>query len=73
MRQKIMTALEGIRVHLQADGGDVEFVDYVDGVVSVRLTGACHGCPHAMVTLRHGIERQLKEAFPEIVAVEKVD
>ena len=57
---------------LQADGGDLEFVDYVDGVVQLRLKGACHGCPSASITLKDGIEARLKERFPDIVGVESV-
>ena len=52
-----------------ADGGDVELVDVSDGVVTLRLTGACNGCPMAVMTLRHGIEWVLKEQVPEIKEV----
>lgn len=72
MRDKVEIALSRIRPALQADGGDVELVDVNDGVISVRLKGACGGCPMATVTLRHGIERILKEQIPgvkEVVAV----
>ena len=72
MREKIQTALEQIRPALQADGGDVEFVDVNDGVVSVRLTGACSGCPMSTITLQMGIERALKEKIPEIKKVVSV-
>jgi Fe-S cluster biogenesis protein NfuA len=68
----IEEAIKGIRPALQADGGDIEFVDIVDGVVKVRLTGACSGCPHAGMTLKAGVERNLKSKFPEIVRVENV-
>jgi len=61
-----------IRPNLQADGGDVELVDVVDGVVKVRLQGACHGCPMAAMTLQMGIERVIKKEVPEITAVENV-
>jgi Fe-S cluster biogenesis protein NfuA len=54
---------------LQADGGDVELVDCVDGVVTVRLKGACAGCPMSQMTLRNGIERTLKQEIPEVKAV----
>jgi Fe-S cluster biogenesis protein NfuA len=58
---------------LQADGGDVELVEVTeDGVVRVRLTGACGGCPMAQVTLSQGIERRLRDAVPELKAVEAV-
>jgi len=73
LRTKVETSLNTIRPHLRADGGDVELVDVSDdGVVSVRLTGACHGCPGAILTLRMGIERILREQVPEITAVEAV-
>ncbi|HPD07021.1 MAG TPA: NifU family protein [Candidatus Bipolaricaulis sp.] len=71
MEDKVRDALEGIRTYLQADGGDVELVEVTDeGVVRVRLVGACHGCPMAMMTLQNTIERMLKEEVPEVVAVE---
>lgn len=69
MRLEIEKTLETLRPMLQADGGDVEFVDYFNHVVYVRLTGACEGCPHANLTLQNGIEAKLVEQFPEICAV----
>lgn len=69
MKEKIETALDRIRPALQADGGDVELVDVRDGVVSLRLTGACKGCPMATMTLRNGIERILREQVPEVEEV----
>lgn len=73
MEQKIKDALETIRPFLQRDGGDVEFVEYTaDKIVKVRLQGACHGCPGAQMTLKNGIERILKEQYPEIAGVESV-
>lgn len=72
LRTKIEEAINQIRPALQADGGDVELVDVVDGVVQLRLKGACHGCPSAAVTLHHGIERFLKERIPEVTGVESV-
>jgi Fe-S cluster biogenesis protein NfuA len=60
---------EKIRPFLQADGGDIELLDVEDGVVRVRLQGACHGCPGAMMTLKAGVERLLKEEYPEIKKV----
>ncbi len=69
MREKVETALDRIRPVLQTDGGDVELVDVKDGVVSLRLTGACKGCPMATMTLRNGIERILREELPEIEEV----
>jgi len=72
MKEKVKKALDAIRPSLQADGGDVEFVDYIDGVVTVRLQGACAGCPMSQMTLKNGIERVLKEAIPEIKSVDSV-
>jgi len=69
MRKKVEAALKKIRPALQADGGDVELVDVSDGVVKLRLRGACAGCPMATMTLQHGIERVLKEQVPEIKEV----
>ena len=69
MKEKVEAALAQIRPVLQADGGDVELVDVNEGVVKLRLTGACSGCPMATMTLRHGIERVLKEHIPEIMEV----
>ena len=72
MREKIEAALALIRPSLQADGGDVELVDVKEGVVSVKLTGACGGCPMATLTLQHGIQRVLKEKVPEVKEVVSV-
>ena len=72
MREKIEKALESIRPSLQMDGGDVELVDVKDGIVRVRLTGACGGCPMSQMTLKEGIERRLKQEVPEVIAVESV-
>lgn len=73
MREKVEAALGDVRPALQRDGGDVELVEVTDdGVVKVRLTGACKGCPMAQMTLQMGIERVLKEAVPEVKAVEAV-
>jgi len=69
MREKVEAALSRIRPVLQADGGDVELVDVSDGVVKLRLTGACDGCAMATLTLRLGIERVLKEQVPEVKEV----
>ena len=73
LKQKVEKSLMAIRPSLQADGGDVELVDVNDeGVVSVRLTGACRGCPMSTMTLKMGIERALREQIPEIKSVEAV-
>ena len=69
MREKIEAAIDRVRPALQADGGDVELVEVKDGVVSVRLTGACGGCPMATMTLRNGIERIIKAEVPEVKEV----
>jgi Fe-S cluster biogenesis protein NfuA len=69
MREKVEAALKQIRPALQADGGDVELVDVDDGIVKLRLRGACAGCPMATMTLQHGIERVLKEQVPEVKEV----
>ncbi|MHB1420635.1 MAG: NifU family protein [Bacillota bacterium] len=70
MKEKVQEALEQVRPALQRDGGDVELVD-VDtaGVVKVKLTGACGGCPMATMTLKQGIERVIKELVPEVKEV----
>ena len=70
MREKVEAALEKIRPTLQADGGDVELIDVTDGVVKVRLTGACAGCPMSTMTLKNGVERILKEQIPEVKEVQ---
>ena len=72
MREKVEAALKEIRPSLQAEGGDVELVDVENGIVKVRLTGACGGCPMSQMTLKQGIERRIKEAMPEILSVDAV-
>lgn len=69
MREKVEAALARIRPALRADGGDVELIDVKEGVVMLRLTGACGGCPMATMTLQHGIEQVLKEQVPEVKEV----
>ena len=69
MREKVEEALNNIRSALQADGGDIELVDVKEGIVSVRLQGACSGCPMSMLTLKNGVERILKEDVPEVKEV----
>ena len=73
MKEKVQKVIDKIRPSLQADGGDVELIDVVDGIVSVKLQGACAGCPMSQMTLKNGIERLVKQEIPEIKAVEKVD
>jgi len=72
MKEKVQEVLNRIRPTLQADGGNIELVDVVDGVVKVKLMGACQGCMGAQMTLKMGVERVLKEAIPEIKCVEAV-
>ncbi len=74
MREKVEEVLEKIKVALQADGGGIELVDVDDdeGIVSVRLTGACVGCPMASMTLANGVERVLKQEIPEVKEVKAV-
>lgn len=72
MKEKIQKVLDKLRPMLQADGGDVEFVDVVDGVVKVRLQGACAGCPMSQMTLKNGIERMMKQEIPEVKSVENI-
>ncbi|OGP72948.1 MAG: hypothetical protein A2V86_09410 [Deltaproteobacteria bacterium RBG_16_49_23] len=70
MRESVEKALEKIRPALQADGGDIELIDVVEGVVKVRLTGACGGCPMSQMTLKMGVEKILKQHVPEVKSVE---
>ena len=73
MKERVEQALSKVRPALQADGGDVELVEVgVDGVVKVRLSGACGGCPMSQLTLKMGIERILKKEVPEVKSVEAV-
>lgn len=73
MKDRVQKVIEEIRPALQADGGDVSLVDVgEDGVVKVRLTGACGGCPMSQMTLKMGIERRLKEKVPEVKSVVSV-
>ena len=73
-KNDVSAVLETIRPSLQADGGDVELVDVSeDGTVSVKLKGACDGCPMAAMTLAHGVERMLKEQIPEVKQVVSVN
>jgi Fe-S cluster biogenesis protein NfuA len=69
MNEQVEAILNEIRPALQADGGDVELVGVNDGMVSLRLTGACAGCPMSTLTLKMGIERILKEKLPEVKEV----
>jgi Fe-S cluster biogenesis protein NfuA len=73
MKAEVQAVIDRIRPNLQADGGDVELVDVgEDGVVKVRLVGACHGCPMAQMTLKNGIEKTLKQEIPAVQSVVSV-
>ena len=72
VREKVEETLNQVRWRLQADGGDVQLVSVDDGVVKVKLTGACFGCPMATLTLKSVIERILKEKVPEVKEVVSV-
>lgn len=73
LKERVEESLAAVRPGLQADGGDVELIDVTDdGVVSLRLTGACRGCPMSTMTLKMGIERALRERVPEVKRVEAV-
>jgi Fe-S cluster biogenesis protein NfuA len=74
METKVREALEDIRPMLQRDGGDVEFVELTtDNVVVVKLQGHCAGCPYSQMTVKNGIERILREKYPDIKSVESVN
>jgi Fe-S cluster biogenesis protein NfuA len=73
LMEKVESALEKVRPSLQADGGDVQLVDVdQDGLVKVKLMGACQGCPMSQMTLKMGIEKILKQNIPEVTSVESV-
>ncbi len=73
MKEQVQKAIDKVRPGLQADGGDVELVDVsADGVVKVRLTGACHGCPMSQMTLKMGIEKIIKQQVPSVKEVVSV-
>jgi Thioredoxin-like proteins and domains len=73
MKENIQKAINQIRPNLQADGGDVELVDVTDdGIVKVKLLGACRGCPMSQMTLKMGIEKYLKKEVPEVKEVDAV-
>jgi Fe-S cluster biogenesis protein NfuA len=73
MKDEVKKALDSIRPYLQADDGDIELVDVTeDGIVKVKLTGACNVCPLSVITLRAGIERSLLRQVPGIKRVESV-
>jgi Fe-S cluster biogenesis protein NfuA len=75
MKEQVQSIIDSIRPLLQQDGGDIELVDVAEdtGVVSVRLQGACKGCPGAQMTLKMGVERHLREKVPEVTEVVAVE
>ena len=71
--QRVARVIDAIRPYIQGDGGDIELVSVEDdGIVKVRLSGACSGCPHAAMTLKMGVERTLREHVPEVREVVQV-
>jgi Fe-S cluster biogenesis protein NfuA len=73
IERKVLNVLEQIRPYLQADGGDIRFVEITDDmVVNVELQGACGNCPHSVTTLKKGVEAAMVKAIPQIKAVEAV-
>jgi Fe-S cluster biogenesis protein NfuA len=71
--EKISKAIEDVRPSLQADGGDIKFVEFTDdNIVKVELQGACNGCPMAQMTLKQGVENYLKKVVPEVASVESI-
>ena len=72
LEQKIVSRLEELRVHLQADGGDLEIVEIEEKTVRLRLKGACGGCPHATMTIKNGLERILREELDPEIVIERV-
>jgi Fe-S cluster biogenesis protein NfuA len=73
LKEKVKEVLDKVRPALQADGGDVELIDVTeDGIVKVRLKGACAGCPMSQMTLKQGIESTLKQEIPEVKRVVSV-
>ncbi|OPY72434.1 MAG: Fe/S biogenesis protein NfuA [Syntrophorhabdus sp. PtaU1.Bin058] len=69
MKEKVQAAIDKVRPFLQRDGGDIELIDVQDGIVKVKLQGACGSCPMSMMTLKMGVEKQLKEEIPEVKEV----
>jgi Fe-S cluster biogenesis protein NfuA len=70
VKERVVKALERVRPYLQSDGGDIELIEVTDDMsVKVRLTGACHGCPYSMQTLKAGVEQAIMKEVPEIKSV----
>lgn len=74
MEKKVLNVLDQIRPYLQADGGDIRFINLTDdNIVNVELTGACGSCPYSIITLKNGVETAIKRAIPDIKAVEAIN
>jgi len=69
VREKVEKAIDEIRPFLQADGGNIELIDVQEGIVKVKLVGACGSCPMSQLTLKRGVEARLKERIPEVKEV----
>ena len=72
VESRVKKALEQVRPQLQADGGDIEYVGFDNGIVKVKLKGSCSGCPMSAMTLQWGVENFLKKQIPEVKKVESV-
>ncbi|GHT50786.1 hypothetical protein AGMMS49990_03820 [Endomicrobiia bacterium] len=73
LKEKVEKTLESVRPHLQADGGNVELIDVTeDGIVKVKLTGACGSCPMSAMTLQYGVTNAIKQAIPEVKEVQSI-
>ncbi|MFO7615108.1 MAG: NifU family protein [Bacteroidales bacterium] len=74
MEKKVLNVLDQIRPYLQADGGDIRFINLTDdNIVNVELTGACGSCPYSIITLKNGVETAIKRAIPDIKSVEAIN
>jgi Fe-S cluster biogenesis protein NfuA len=74
LETKVINVIEQIRPYLQADGGDINFVELTsDNVVNVELQGACGSCPFSRMTLKNGVEEAMRKALPEIKSVEAIN
>ena len=69
MREKVEKVIDEIRPFLEADGGNIELIDIQEGIVKVKLVGACGSCPMSQLTLKRGVEARLKEKVPEVKEV----
>lgn len=70
IKERVAKALERVRPYLQSDGGDIELIEVADDMsVKIKLTGACHGCPYSMQTLKAGVEQAIMKEVPEIKRV----